>query len=327
MIDRRLDRRVRGELSSLDFDWGNAYVGPDGEGGWVAWPSEAAEMAGAAALEVEGRAILESPVEPLREEPAHAAALVSEARQGELLMKLRQEGEWWLVAGEDGYVAWMRSWNARPLGEGELEAMLRRQVGVYAPAGGWFLPEDGGGVLLTGGTPLLAPQGFDPEASAALVLVELVDGRRGRLRSDEVESSLPDADPERLVHWAAEMVGSSYRWGGRSAGGMDCSGLAQWAALRAGFDLPRDARQQRGRGRPVSSSSGWRAGDLLFFGDPADHVAIYDGRGGLVHARGRVVRQSLEEVGDLLGRLSAVRRLGASDAIEGESLWRRRPGV
>ena len=110
--------------------------------------------------------------------------------------------------------------------------------------------------------------------------------------------------------------------------GIDCSGLVQWAALRAGYELPRDAAQQSllGEMLPLDSSS-WRAGDLLFFHDPVDHVAIYDGEETIIHARARVVRQRLSEAGELHSVLSVVRRLTMDDRIRQASLWRRPQGL
>lgn len=53
---------------------------------------------------------------------------------------------------------------------------------------------------------------------------------------------------------------------------------------RVGVPLPHKAARQDERGRPVARS-GARAGDLVFWGgDDAYHVAIYLGRGRVIHA-------------------------------------------
>src|SRR3546814_19589791 len=46
-----------------------------------------------------------------------------------------------------------------------------------------------------------------------------------------------DADPAAV---AEAMIGTPYHWGGRTAQGIDCSGLVQLAWSAAGIHLPRD---------------------------------------------------------------------------------------
>jgi len=326
MIDHRLSSSQRDELLRLPVDWRNAYVGSDGEGGLLAWPVSAARICGAAAIEDPVEVVVESPVEELREEPSHRAPLASEAWMGECLFRVLEEGEWWLVADEDGYVAWMRSWTSRVLIPGEKDELIHRRIGVFAPAFGRLTLEDGGGMLLMGGTPLFGES--DGSLDVESMELELVDGRRAHLSRGELELFPHGPFSPRIASWARELEGVSYRWGGRTAMGIDCSGLVQWAALRAGYELPRDAAQQSllGEMLPLDSSS-WRAGDLLFFHDPVDHVAIYDGEETIIHARARVVRQRLSEAGELHSVLSVVRRLTMDDRIRQASLWRRPQGL
>ncbi len=318
MIDHRLGASTRKDLAAAAIDPGNAYLGPDGAGGVVAWPPAVAEALGVTPLGEIFEAVVEAPVEPLREQPAHRSGQLSEVRQGEFLVVIREEGDWWVAAGEDGYVGWVRSWGARRVDSREKQDLLDRCAGVLAPAVGRLEAEDGAAPVLLGGTPLLHPPGDSPG------ILELVDGTRGRLPFEQVEIAPPRPSPAALARWAARMVGVSYRWGGRSLAGMDCSGLVQWAALRAGYELPRDAIQQAGCGIALArEGSAWQKGDLLFFGDPIAHVGIYDGEEGLLHARARVRHQPLGELGDLMDDLVAVRRLHAAEAVTSRTLWRR----
>ena len=101
----------------------------------------------------------------------------------------------------------------------------------------------------------------------------------------------------RAVQFALGQVGKPYVWGAEGPDSYDCSGLVQASYAAAGVALPRTARPQYLATVPVPVGA-LLPGDLLFFGpDPNDwrsihHVAIYLGRGLMVHAptTGDVVR-------------------------------------
>lgn len=86
-----------------------------------------------------------------------------------------------------------------------------------------------------------------------------------------------------IVAAAKQFRGLRYLWGGVSAWGFDCSGLV-WDLFRAhGVTVPRDTGPQSRGGRPVPAR-GLRAGDLVFYGSPATHVAIVAGRGTMIES-------------------------------------------
>jgi cell wall-associated NlpC family hydrolase len=87
-----------------------------------------------------------------------------------------------------------------------------------------------------------------------------------------------------VVRRAETYLGVPYVWGGESRSGIDCSGLVQATYGSLGIKLPRVAADQAHVGTPVPSLSQARPGDLLFFGNPAYHVAIYLGHNSLIES-------------------------------------------
>ena len=94
-----------------------------------------------------------------------------------------------------------------------------------------------------------------------------------------------------VIATARQYVGMPYVWGGSSPadGGMDCSGLVQYAYGQHGIDLPRVSADQARAGSPVASMAEARPGDLVAWDNSgrnvgADHIAIYLGDGMILEA-------------------------------------------
>ena len=124
------------------------------------------------------------------------------------------------------------------------------------------------------------------------IRVELPDGRKGWMREhflmpgrngDEFQEE--KALRQEIADRALSFLGTQYRWGGKTAMGIDCSGLAFMSYLMCGILIYRDARIMPGfpvreipMGNPAETA---KKGDLLFF---PGHVAISLGEGRFVHS-------------------------------------------
>jgi cell wall-associated NlpC family hydrolase len=78
---------------------------------------------------------------------------------------------------------------------------------------------------------------------------------------------------------AINQTGDPYIYGAAGPNAFDCSGLTSWALHKAGLqNVARTADQQLQQTRRIPMRN-HRAGDLVFYGNPAYHVAMFIGKG------------------------------------------------
>lgn len=99
----------------------------------------------------------------------------------------------------------------------------------------------------------------------------------------ELTSTPQPAPGEVAVDAAREQIGTPYRYGGTGPGGFDCSGLTSWAWRAAGVDLPRTSSAQFASFPHVPRSQA-QPGDLIAWGSPVHHIAVYAGDGMMIEA-------------------------------------------
>jgi cell wall-associated NlpC family hydrolase len=108
-----------------------------------------------------------------------------------------------------------------------------------------------------------------------------------------------------FVAVATRFLGVPYLWGGRTAQGIDCSGLVQIALEATGSPAPRDSDVQAAQlGEPLGSkfdASKSIRGDLVFW---QGHVGIMADAGMLLHASAHHMATVIEPVDDALARIS-----------------------
>lgn len=89
---------------------------------------------------------------------------------------------------------------------------------------------------------------------------------------------------KRLVETAEKYLGVDYVWGGTAVDGLDCSGFTQRVFREAvGVEITRVTYTQQYQGKEVSVKD-LQVGDLIFWGEPTHHVALYVGDGYYIHA-------------------------------------------
>jgi cell wall-associated NlpC family hydrolase len=229
------------------------------------------------------------PIADLRREPAHEAALDTQALFGERVTILEATDEGW-VRGQlanDGYAGWLSANTLGSVGSAATHRVcVPRTLGFPGPD--IKLP------------PMIAlPMG------AAIPVVRQDE----RFAINEYGWHFPAAhmipvaskQPD-FVAVAERLLGAPYLWGGKTSLGIDCSGLVQIALQAAGIASPRDSSIQEKALGKASSLTDLKRGDLVFW---KGHVAIAHDDKTLIHANAHHMMVAIEPAAQAVARIKA----------------------
>ncbi|HSO77740.1 MAG TPA: C40 family peptidase, partial [Bacteroidales bacterium] len=143
-----------------------------------------------------------------------------------------------------------------------------------------------------------------------------IGGKQFTVRDTQASLLTPHSS---MTETALQFLNVPYLWGGRTDGGIDCSGLVQVVCKIHGIKLPRDAARQAEMGTIVSFFGEARPGDLIFFSGETErisHTGIFMGSGKIIHSSGavridRVDHQGIwcDDAGRYTHRLRVIKRV------------------
>lgn len=229
------------------------------------------------------------PIADVRREPAHEAALDTQALSGETVMvyESSDEGWCWGQLESDGYVGYFSANALGPVGVKPTHRVcVPRTFGFPGPN-------------------IKSPPMTALPMGALLDIVSQTE--RFALNGYNWHFPLNHVMPltARQPHFVAvaeSLLGAPYLWGGKSSLGIDCSGLVQISLQAAGVPCPRDTYMQEAALGAAVPLSGLKRGDLIFW---KGHVAIARDGETIIHANAHHMMVATEPAEEALARIKA----------------------
>ena len=239
------------------------------------------------------------PSTPLKREPRFDTPIDTEVLFGEQVMQFEVHEGWaWVQCIRDGYVGYIA---VDSLKDAPTEAGATTEVpvkSVSAPS-----------TFIYPGPDMKLPPLSQLPMNAQIKAV----GTKGEFTATTpsgfvITKHLRDEKtPEtNFVDIALDFVGTPYLWGGRTYGGIDCSGLVQTAMIASGQTVLRDTdMQENSIGEAIKHDAGVAQlikGDLIFW---AGHVGIMIDKEHLLHANAYHMQTVVEPYEEARLRIAA----------------------
>jgi len=247
---------------------------------------------------VDGRVMeIIAPQAPLRGEPRPDAPLLTEALLGERVTIYDENGEGWSWGqlADDNYVGWLPASALAPPGPAPTHRVAAIRTLVFP----------GPDIKL----PPVEALPFGSKLNIARFADRMAVTRAGAFVPTAHLKPTGDYEAD-FVAVAERFLGVPYLWGGKTALGLDCSGLVQIALLACGVSSPRDSDMQE---RAMIATMGpaitptadlvqLKRGDLVFW---KRHVAMVQDGSSLLHANAFHMAVAIEPIAEAVARIRA----------------------
>jgi len=231
-------------------------------------------------------------ISPIRAQASDKSEITSELLFGELVLIHENKGSWAYVQSDsDGYVGWCDPKQIQLLSLEEFNLLSNCENGYIFEDSVLAKSPNGDKLVLVKGSSI--PLFFSEDE-------ELVRSILGKVIDIDYLRFFKRSRSNNIIETANEYINSSYRWGGKTPFGVDCSGFTQMVYRLGGVFLPRDASEQAKEGVTINLLTEAIPGDLVFFDNSEGdiiHTGIFLGNDKIIHASGKVRIDMLDHYG------------------------------
>jgi hypothetical protein len=223
----------------------------------------------------------------LRAEPSDRAAQDSELLYGERVevYDMNDDGWAWVQAHNDRYVGYVRNETL-----GEVDVATLRVSALMAP-------------VFSAANLKSAVTDFLPMNARVMVRSRQGDYVEFEYNQFVHQRHLSIEFEKDFVAIAERFLGVPYVWGGKTAAGLDCSGLIQTALQATGKAAPRDTdMMEKALGEGVAVSD-VRRGDLIFW---KGHMGVMLDESRLLHANAFHMAVAIEPLSEAIARIEKI---------------------
>ncbi len=227
-------------------------------------------------------------VVPIRKDPSDKSEMVSQLLFGEHF-KITEGDEKWskIIVSHDNYSGWICNKQIRLIKEETYNKLKNVKPNISTKLFDVVIKNDITQIISAGSIMPNYKDGISFIENEKFIF-------KGTVKKQGKENI------EKIVDVTMVFLNTPYLWGGRTAFGIDCSGLVQIAYRLIGINLPRDASQQIEYGNKITDIKKSKIGDLAFFNNEKGeiiHVGILIGKNKIIHASGKVRIDNLDKKG------------------------------
>lgn len=231
----------------------------------------------------------------MRSEPEHKAELISQLLFGETAYVFEQKNDFYrLKSASDNYIGWVHKNQVTAVDETKVQTLKN----YYTQFQETMISINGKEIVVPFGSKMYVATNSKLQLNETYSIEFTLANEPENSGDDQI--LLQHA----YTNFRLAYKSTSYLWGGKSALGIDCSGLVQQFFKLVNVNLPRDAKDQAMQGVDIGFLQEVKPFDVAFFDDEEGniiHTGILLSTTTILHAYGSV----REDVIDVAGIIHA----------------------